>query len=291
MSELPPEAGLAWSGMADDVLAALSSDGFPMGPLHGIGHSMGGAALVLAAARRPDAFRSLWLYEPVISPDGGRAAATKATTPCPKGRPGVVTASTRWTRPMRITGQSRRSTNFIPMLSGLMSMAASRPLRTARSRCAAGRRPKPRSFVRPRRAIRGAPRGTRDTGGHCRWPPRRGWAGSLRAGHRRRSPTGHSLRATPPRPLWAPRRSGRHGRRRVGLGPGPPVTPSRGGAVTEFDSNLAMNGASGWRWESQVDRRFSPTLLPWWDDGHRIGTASGTRGNEERGHLWIARTA
>jgi pimeloyl-ACP methyl ester carboxylesterase len=68
MSELPPGAGLAWGRMADDVVAALSSDRFPRGPLHGIGHSMGGAALVLAAARRPDAFRSLWLYEPVIVP-------------------------------------------------------------------------------------------------------------------------------------------------------------------------------------------------------------------------------
>jgi pimeloyl-ACP methyl ester carboxylesterase len=68
VSELPPTAGLAWSGMADDVLAALDDDRFPVGPLHGIGHSMGGAALVLAAARRPDAFRSLWLYEPVVVP-------------------------------------------------------------------------------------------------------------------------------------------------------------------------------------------------------------------------------
>jgi pimeloyl-ACP methyl ester carboxylesterase len=71
MSELPPGAGLGWSGMADDVLAALSSDRFPLGPVHGIGHSMGGAALVLAAARRPNAFRSLWLYEPVIVPPEG----------------------------------------------------------------------------------------------------------------------------------------------------------------------------------------------------------------------------
>jgi pimeloyl-ACP methyl ester carboxylesterase len=71
MSELPPGAGLAWSGMGDDVVAALSSDRFPPGPVHGIGHSMGGAALVLAAARRPDAFRSLWLYEPVIVPPDG----------------------------------------------------------------------------------------------------------------------------------------------------------------------------------------------------------------------------
>lgn len=71
MSELPPGVSLAWSGMADDVVAALSSNRFPKGPVHGIGHSMGGAALVLAAARRANAFQSLWLYEPVIFPTEG----------------------------------------------------------------------------------------------------------------------------------------------------------------------------------------------------------------------------
>ena len=71
MSGLPPGTALAWSGMADDLLAVLDSGRFPIGPLHGIGHSMGGAALVLAAARRPDAFRSLWLYEPAIVPAEG----------------------------------------------------------------------------------------------------------------------------------------------------------------------------------------------------------------------------
>ncbi len=71
LSDLLLGAGLAWSAMADDVVAALSSDRFPTGPVHGIGHSMGGAALALAAARRPSAFRSLWLYEPVILPDEG----------------------------------------------------------------------------------------------------------------------------------------------------------------------------------------------------------------------------
>jgi pimeloyl-ACP methyl ester carboxylesterase len=70
VSDMPADVGLAWPGMADDVLAALKSEGFPAGPLHGIGHSMGGAALALAAARRPDAFRSLWLFEPVIVPPG-----------------------------------------------------------------------------------------------------------------------------------------------------------------------------------------------------------------------------
>lgn len=69
-SEVPPGVGVAWSGMADDIVAALRSDHFPPGPVHGIGHSMGGAALVMAAAQRSDAFRSLWLYEPVIFPTG-----------------------------------------------------------------------------------------------------------------------------------------------------------------------------------------------------------------------------
>jgi pimeloyl-ACP methyl ester carboxylesterase len=72
MSEVPPGTGLAWSGMADDLMAVLDGHRFPIGQLHGIGHSMGGAALVLAAERRQDAFRSLWLYEPAIVPtDGG----------------------------------------------------------------------------------------------------------------------------------------------------------------------------------------------------------------------------
>jgi pimeloyl-ACP methyl ester carboxylesterase len=67
LSELPEGAGLAWARMGDDALAVLECD--RIGPhriVHGIAHSMGGAALVLAAARRPRAFRSLWLYEPVI---------------------------------------------------------------------------------------------------------------------------------------------------------------------------------------------------------------------------------
>jgi pimeloyl-ACP methyl ester carboxylesterase len=67
LSELPSDVGLEWSGMADDAEAVLESIGSSV-PMYGIGHSMGGAALVLAAARRPDTFRSLWLYEPVLMP-------------------------------------------------------------------------------------------------------------------------------------------------------------------------------------------------------------------------------
>jgi pimeloyl-ACP methyl ester carboxylesterase len=68
LTELPDGVGLAWSGMGDDAVAVLDSG--LRGPVHGIGHSMGGAALVMAAARRPGAIRSLWLYEPVLVPPG-----------------------------------------------------------------------------------------------------------------------------------------------------------------------------------------------------------------------------
>jgi pimeloyl-ACP methyl ester carboxylesterase len=71
LSETPSEDNLAWPHMGDDAVAVVESE--LIGPgrtLHGIGHSMGGAALALAASRRPSRFRSLWLYEPVIVPPG-----------------------------------------------------------------------------------------------------------------------------------------------------------------------------------------------------------------------------
>jgi pimeloyl-ACP methyl ester carboxylesterase len=71
LSALPDGARLAWEGMGDDALAVLLSDLVGTNrPVHGVGHSMGGAALVLASARRPGILRSLWLYEPVLVPPG-----------------------------------------------------------------------------------------------------------------------------------------------------------------------------------------------------------------------------
>jgi pimeloyl-ACP methyl ester carboxylesterase len=71
LTETPQSASLAWTHTGDDVVAVLESGLFAHGQrVHGVGHSMGGAALVLAAARRPGVMRSLWLYEPVIVPGG-----------------------------------------------------------------------------------------------------------------------------------------------------------------------------------------------------------------------------
>jgi pimeloyl-ACP methyl ester carboxylesterase len=52
--------------MSDDVLAVV--DVLDHGPLFGFGHSMGGAALVLAELARPGTFRAMYLYEPVLIP-------------------------------------------------------------------------------------------------------------------------------------------------------------------------------------------------------------------------------
>jgi pimeloyl-ACP methyl ester carboxylesterase len=58
---------LRWDRMAEDVIAATERIG--PGPIHGFGHSMGGAALLLAEREMPSLFRSLFLFEPIIFPD------------------------------------------------------------------------------------------------------------------------------------------------------------------------------------------------------------------------------
>ncbi len=74
-SELPDGASLAWSCIGDDAEAVLRSDLVATRRrVHGVGHSLGGAALALAAARCPGSLRSLWLYEPIIFAPGILAA-------------------------------------------------------------------------------------------------------------------------------------------------------------------------------------------------------------------------
>jgi pimeloyl-ACP methyl ester carboxylesterase len=81
LSVLPDGADLVWSSLGQDVVAVLESGLIAPGRVvHGVGHSMGGAALVLAAAGHPSRFDSLWLYEPVIVAPG---ALPPAGTPNP----------------------------------------------------------------------------------------------------------------------------------------------------------------------------------------------------------------
>lgn len=65
-STSPNDGDYRWSGMVDDVLAAIEHlRGHEV--LAG-GHSMGGAALLMAEQRRPGTFDRLWCFEPIVLP-------------------------------------------------------------------------------------------------------------------------------------------------------------------------------------------------------------------------------
>lgn len=65
-STAPTDRPLEWEGFADDVLAVI--DALGLESAYGVGHSKGGAAMLLAEQRRPGTFRALYLYEPVVMP-------------------------------------------------------------------------------------------------------------------------------------------------------------------------------------------------------------------------------
>ena len=66
-STLPDNWGVRWSAYGDDAIAAARITA-TNGSVIGVGHSMGGAALVMAALREPELFRTLILFEPIIFP-------------------------------------------------------------------------------------------------------------------------------------------------------------------------------------------------------------------------------
>ena len=70
-STSPTTLDFGWAGMADDVLAVV--DDLGLTNVRAAGHSMGGAALLMAEQRRPGTFSGLWVYEPIVFPpvEGG----------------------------------------------------------------------------------------------------------------------------------------------------------------------------------------------------------------------------
>ena len=70
-----PDGPVDWQGYANDAEAMaewLTNE--HGGPIDAFGHSMGGACLLIAADRRPDLFRRIVAYEPIIFPPEARSA-------------------------------------------------------------------------------------------------------------------------------------------------------------------------------------------------------------------------
>lgn len=99
----PPGYPFAWDRFADDVLATLDDAGWfdDDAPVTGIGHSMGGAALLLAEIRRPGTFAGLWVYEPITFPAEIRAFMAENENPLSIGarrrRPGFPSVDEAFT--------------------------------------------------------------------------------------------------------------------------------------------------------------------------------------------------
>ncbi len=97
-STAPASGDFSWRGMAEDVLTAVESIGSQ--PLLAIGHSMGGAALLLAEIDAPGTLARAYLWEPIVFPGRGLdgPGANPMSGPARKRRPAFESKSQAFER-------------------------------------------------------------------------------------------------------------------------------------------------------------------------------------------------
>jgi pimeloyl-ACP methyl ester carboxylesterase len=95
------------------VLTVVDALDLPPGQLLGVGHSLGGACLVLAEQVRPGTFAGLWLFEPITPPIGG--------FPTPDGDNRLA------------DGALRRRSSFPSISDALANYASKPPFNTSRA--------------------------------------------------------------------------------------------------------------------------------------------------------------
>ncbi|MEZ5259243.1 MAG: alpha/beta fold hydrolase [Ilumatobacteraceae bacterium] len=105
-STMPSHGSLEWTGMGDDFMATL--DAVADGPVVAVGHSMGGAAALMAACRRPEAFAGIYGFEPIV-PNADPAASADPANPAD---PGVGGDPTAMKNNMMATAARRRRPSF-----------------------------------------------------------------------------------------------------------------------------------------------------------------------------------
>lgn len=73
----PEDFTFAWEVFGRDVLAVIDAlDLTANGPIDAVGHSKGGAALLMAEIERPGTFRRLFVFEPIVFPPDAQRPGT-----------------------------------------------------------------------------------------------------------------------------------------------------------------------------------------------------------------------